>query len=326
MPESHESPNASSDGLPVPDLAPEVADCAAASDLLSSTIAKYEGQYGIRVFSKEVMRGVCETLPRLLTRENAVALAVEHVLVSQELALLRAEKTRLLSVIDLIGRNEASIETDPSGTILSINKRLLEISGHSEEELLGKRMSIFDSGTHDARFWSEFWRTLSQGKVWEGNICNRKKDGSLFWIHTVVSPVLENGSVVAYQVVSHDITELEGLRHANEDLSQNRVHPITGLPTRKKLMEDLAQKDYPTLAIVHVNDMIELNNAYGPDVGDNALFVIGEALKKRFAEPNGGGAYKLEGADFVVLHGSRATKEFMTELYEDLRALKVECG
>lgn len=310
----------------IPDHVPELADCATASDLLSSTIARYETRYGSRVFSKEVMQGVCDTLPRLLDRESAVSLAVEHVLISHELALLREEKSRLLSVIDLLGRNEASIETDVSGTIVSINKRLLEISGHSADELIGKNMSVFDSGTHDDRFWGDFWRTLSEGRVWEGNLCNRRKDGSLFWIHTVVSPVSENGSVVAYQVVSHDITELEALRHANEDLSQNRVHPVTGLPTRKKLMEDLAQKDYPTLAIVHVNDMIELNNAYGPDVGDNALRVIGDALRKRFAAPKGGGAYKLEGADFVVLYGSSASKEFMMGLHEDLRSLKVECG
>lgn len=53
------------------------------------------------------------------------------------------------------------------------------------------------------------------------------------------------------------------------------VHFQTGLPNRNQLVEDLSARTYPTLAVVHVNHMIEVNNAYGPDMGDNVLVAVG---------------------------------------------------
>lgn len=66
-------------------------------------------------------------------------------LLKQDVEAIRKEKARLLSVIDLLGRNEASVETDSTGVIVSINRRLLELSGYSEDELIGKNMSVFHS-------------------------------------------------------------------------------------------------------------------------------------------------------------------------------------
>lgn len=78
----------------------------------------------------------------------------------------------------------------------------------------------------------------------------------------MVSPVIENGKVVSFQVVSHDITELERLRHAQSDRAHSLINYQTGLPNRNQLVEDLKTKTVPTLAVVHVNHMIEVNNAY----------------------------------------------------------------
>ncbi len=98
--------------------------------------------------------------------------------------------------------------------------------------------------------------------MWEGNICERAKDGNLFWLHTVVSPVMEDGKIISFQVVSHDITELERLRHAQSAQARSFIHFQTGLPNRNQLVEDLKSNPLPTLAVVHVNHMIEVNNAY----------------------------------------------------------------
>lgn len=97
----------------------------------------------------------------------------------------------------------------------------------------------------------------------------------MFWLHTVVSPVLEGGKVVSFQIVSHDVTELERLRHVHAAAAASMVHLQTGLPNRNQLVEDLKVRTYPTLAVVHVNHMIEVNNAYGPEMGDNVLVAVG---------------------------------------------------
>lgn len=234
-----------------------------------------------------------EIIPRLLTKQGILSVVLENVLLRQDIANLRAEKAKHLSIIDLLGRNEASIETDSTGVIVSINRRLLELSGYAENELIGKNMSVFHSGVHDQGFWKDFWSTISTGHVWEGNVCEKGKDGNLFWLHTVVSPVMENDKVVSYQVASYDITELEKLRHLRSDPPDARTNLQTGLPNRAQLIEDISIRTYPTLAVVHVNHMIEVNNAYGPETGDNVLIAVGGRLSHLFRS-KGGEAYKLE--------------------------------
>lgn len=86
---------------------------------------------------------------------------------------------------------------------------------------------------------------------------------------------MENGKVASFQIVSHDVTELERLRHAHASALTSTVHLQTGLPNRNQLVEDLKNRTYPTLAVVHVNHMIEVNNAYGPEMGDNVLVAVG---------------------------------------------------
>ncbi len=100
--------------------------------------------------------------------------------------------------------------TDTAGTITFINEHFSNISGYSEEELIGKNHNIFKSGKHSAAFYEEMWTTVSSGKIWRGQICNRKKDGSEYWVEATIVPFMdENGSPYKYVSVRTDITEVK---------------------------------------------------------------------------------------------------------------------
>ncbi len=79
--------------------------------------------------------------------------------------------------------------TDQQGTILLANKKFCEISGYSEEELHGANHRIVNSGYHPKEFFEEMWQSLLKGKKWQGEICNRAKDGSIYWVDTTITPV-----------------------------------------------------------------------------------------------------------------------------------------
>ncbi|MEI8311836.1 MAG: response regulator [Verrucomicrobiota bacterium] len=91
-------------------------------------------------------------------------------------------------------------ETDPQGLITYANDKFCEISKYSNEELIGNPHRIVSSGLHAKDFWKEFWRTIRSNKIWQGEICNRAKDGSLYWVDAIVVPFADAGGDIAKYV------------------------------------------------------------------------------------------------------------------------------
>ena len=98
--------------------------------------------------------------------------------------------------------------TDTQGTILYANEQFVTLSQYSAEELVGSNHRIVNSGYHDKKFFASMWQTITSGKPWRGEIRNRAKDGSFYWVDAVVCPMFdERGKVYQHIAVRYDITE-----------------------------------------------------------------------------------------------------------------------
>ena len=100
--------------------------------------------------------------------------------------------------------------TDLYGNIIYVNEKFCQISGYSRAELLDKNHRIIKSGQHPAELYAGMWHTISGGSIWQGEVCNRCKNGDLYWVYTSIVPFLDtNGLPYQYISVRTDITHVK---------------------------------------------------------------------------------------------------------------------
>src|SRR5699024_8926727 len=132
--------------------------------------------------------------------------------------------------------NESSIVvfTDTAGNIEYANEKFCKLSKYTMEELIGSNQNIVNSGYHSKEFFAEMWKTIASGQIWHGQIRNKAKDGSYYWVDTTIIPFLdEKEEPYKYAAVRHDITKLKEYEKTIEQMAY--FDSITKFPNRNWL-------------------------------------------------------------------------------------------
>ena len=176
--------------------------------------------------------------------------------------------------------------TDRSGKIIWANNAMSQLCGFDVEAMVGAAPSLLNSGEQGNPFYDHLWQTLESGNVWQGEIVDRRKDGSLYTVDEIITPLLDRHGVITHFIaIQHDIT-----RNKEEHEREHRMAYqdfLTGLPNRARFFvfyEDAvahaasAGQVLATL-FIDLDNFKPVNDMLGHGAGDELLVAVAERLR-----------------------------------------------
>jgi diguanylate cyclase (GGDEF)-like protein/PAS domain S-box-containing protein len=218
----------------------------------------------------------------------------------------RAEESMKKLSMSVEQATDLIVLTDVDGKIEYINKAVEEISGYAKEELMGKSRDVWESGLNEEKLLTEMWETVRSGRPFHAIFTNRRKDGELFYLYEVITPLKDVHENITHLVTTgRDITQQKVLEERLDHLAY--YDALTGIPNRTlfvdRLSQGIARSQYSKkiIAVLAVDiDLFKfINEAYGFTVGDDVL----KAVTKRLLESVRAGdtVARLGSDDFGIL-------------------------
>ncbi len=200
---------------------------------------------------------------------------------------------------DAVDETSIFSKADIDGRITYVNDKFCEISGYSRDELLGRNHSIIKDPSTPKAVFEEMWNDITNGRVWNGVIKNRKKDGGHYYVNATIYPIKdENGNFLEYISIRQDITELIRSQKLVEIYSTDT---ITHLPNRQKLNERLKSNSDELMSIIlDIKEFTLINELYGECVGDEILLKVSLKLKD-YLTNEGVTLYRLDSDRYLIL-------------------------
>ncbi|MEI6601829.1 MAG: diguanylate cyclase, partial [Comamonadaceae bacterium] len=201
---------------------------------------------------------------------------------------------------------QAMFITDAQKVILRVNKAFTEVTGYTAEESVGQTPSLLKSGRQDPAFYKTMWECISRTGTWQGEIWNRRKNGTVYAEHLSVSAVKNDAGMLTHYVGSFsDLTAYKAAEEQIHDLAFTDL--LTGLPNRRHLIVRLqqaitageSQKYQSALLILNLDNFKNLNSTLGRAQCDQILQHVAKRLNA--AVGDGNTVAHVEGDQFAVI-------------------------
>jgi len=251
--------------------------------------------------------GVFLLLTAIRLRKTTLAVADTNVELNATVAALRsaeAELTRYATVFT--SSSEGMLITDAAGTIIAANPAFSRITGYTLDEVIGHSPGLLNSGRQDAGFYRRMWSAINSRGQWQGEIWNRRRNGSIYPEWLSISAVHgEDGKVLNYIGIFSDITE----RKEAEARILHLAHhdPLTNLPNRALLQDRLQQvllqarrhKRGVAVLLLDLDRFKTINDILGHESGDGLLLQITERCRSTIRDTDT--LARLSGDEFVIV-------------------------
>lgn len=252
-----------------------------------------------------------------------------NIKLNKEIKERKKIEKRLKSFNTLIDESIISSSTDLDGIITEVSSAYCKISKSSAKELIGQNQNIVRHPDMPKEVFEKMWETIKAGRIWKGEIKNRAKDGSSYWVRTTISPKFdENNNKIGYISIRHDISDKKII----EKLSITDA--LTNIYNRRhfnNLFPDFVnnskrQNQFISLAIIDIDFFKQYNDTYGHQGGDNVLKEIALSLKESMNRSDDY-CFRLGGEEFGLLFRSKdkqKAKVFVSKILKRIENLKIK--
>jgi diguanylate cyclase (GGDEF)-like protein/PAS domain S-box-containing protein len=232
---------------------------------------------------------------------------IGRLIILRDITDLKQKELRLLQLHKAVEQSPVSVVlTDIHGNIEYVNPYFSQLTGYNLHEVIGKNPRMIQSGNTSPETYAEMWETIQSGKVWRGELLNKKKDGEQYWEVEIIAPVTNaDGAIVNYIAIKEDVTakkesdtklrdayamleeqmkEIQGLQ---DELREQAIRdPLTKLHNRHYLKETLSRElsravreRYPiSFLLLDIDHFKQVNDTYGHAAGDFVLRELADHL------------------------------------------------
>lgn len=201
---------------------------------------------------------------------------------------------------------ESILVTDSKGVILRVNPSFTKITGYSEGEVVGLTPKILSSGRQDEAFYSAMWKSILEAGTWQGEIWNRRKNGTIYpeWL-TISARKDEEDKTTHYVAISTDISKFKAAEERINNLAY--YDPLTQLPNRRKFADRLEhgiamcrrENTQQAVLMLDLDHFKAVNDNFGHLAGDELLQQVAKRISSRLRDTDM--VARLGGDEFIIL-------------------------
>ena len=220
-------------------------------------------------------------------------------------------------------------KADLDGNITYVSEAFCKISGYSKEELIGQNHKIIKHYDMLDSTYKELWETISSGKVWEGEIKNKKKNGDYYWVKASISPIYDNKqTIIGYTAIRQDITDKKRI----EEISI--TDGLTNIYNRRyfdevfpKIINSAKRKnELIAFLFMDIDHFKQYNDNYGHQKGDDVLIKFAKCLKDSLHRSSDL-AFRLGGEEFALVYQPETKEkaiEFANTIKNNIEKLQIK--
>ncbi|MDD2974433.1 MAG: cache domain-containing protein [Aliarcobacter cryaerophilus] len=234
---------------------------------------------------------------------------------------------KLQDYINIVNQNVIISSTNIQGVITEVSEAFCEISGYKKDELIGKSHNIVRHPNTPTSFYKEMWDTLLSKKEWRGEIKNLAKNGDIYWIYAIITPILKNNEIIGFTSIKSNITNKKHIEELSitDELTKIYNRRFFNIKIEEEINRAKRDKKELCLIILDIDFFKQYNDTYGHQEGDIVIKSVANVLKNRTNRADDF-AFRVGGEEFVIITHIEKDKvlNYANSIKDDIENLKIE--